>query len=181
MKPIVLLIYCLSVLPLAQAQKLISKDTHIFFIASTPLEDIEAHNRQAVSILDPATGNLAFNLLVKSFEFKVKLMQEHFNENYVESDKYPKSTFNGKITNNANINYKKDGVYEADVTGDLTIHNVTKPIATKGTIEVKEGFVYAKADFIVKPADYDITIPSVVANKIAKEVQVTVDAKYPTN
>jgi len=164
-----------------QAQKLVSRNSHIWFSASTHLEDIVGHNRQAVSILDPATGSVAFNLLVKSFEFKVALMQEHFNENYLESDKYPKSTFQGKINNNADINYKKDGTYQADVSGDLTIHNVTHPVSTKGTIDVKEGVVTAKAQFIVKPADYNIAIPSVVENKIAKEVEVNVEGRYSEN
>jgi polyisoprenoid-binding protein YceI len=162
-------------------QKLISKNSHIWFSASTPLENIEAHNRQAVSILDPAAGTLAFNVLVKGFEFKVALMQEHFNENYLESDKYPKSSFTGKINNNSEINYKKDGTYTADVSGDLTIHNVTKPVSTKGTIEIKNGVVTAKAQFIVKPADYNITIPALVESKIAKEVSVYVEAPYQSN
>ena len=93
--------------------------------------------------MDPATGEIAFNLLVKSFEFKIALMQEHFNENYMESDKYPKASFKGKITNLDKINFKKDGVYPAEVIGDLTIHNVTKPLTAKGTLEVKGGTVTA--------------------------------------
>jgi polyisoprenoid-binding protein YceI len=181
MKTFGIILTLMLTIQLVSAQKLVSKDSHIWFSASTPLEDIEAQNNQAVSILDPTTGALAFNLLVKSFEFKVKLMQEHFNENYMESDKYPKSTFNGKITNNSSINYNKDGIYPAEVSGDLTIHNVTKPMTTKGTIEVKNGIVAAKAGFIVKPSDYQITIPSVVENKIAKEVEVIIEAKYAKN
>jgi polyisoprenoid-binding protein YceI len=181
MKTLGIVLTILLTIQAGSAQKLVSKDSHIWFSASTPLEDIEAHNNQVVSILDPATGSLAFNLLVKSFEFKVKLMQEHFNENYMESDKYPKSTFNGKINNNATIDYKKDGIYEAEVSGDLTIHNVTRPVTTKGTIEVKNGAISAKAGFIIKPADYQIKIPSVVENKIAKEVKVNIDSKYAKN
>jgi hypothetical protein len=181
MKYTISLLLMIALLQVAQAQKLVSKNSHVWFIASTPLENIEGHNRQAVSILDPATGDMAFSLLIKSFEFKVALLQEHFNENYMESDKYPKSTFKGKITNNAAINYKKDGVYKADVTGDLTIHNVTRPVTTKGTIEVKGGNINAKAEFIAKPSDYNITIPSVVEDKIAKEAAVSVDANYSSN
>ena len=162
-------------------QKLVSKNSHIWFISNTPLENIEAHNRQAVSMLDPVTGELVFNLLVKSFEFKIALMQEHFNENYMESDKYPKSAFKGKVINNSVIDYKKDGIYAVEVTGDLTIHNVTKPVSTKGTIEVKGSSVTARAVFIVKPSDYNITIPALVENKIAKEVQINVDATYSPN
>ena len=178
---ILLLIALTAIFASVNAQKLVSKNSHIWFFSHTPMEDIEGHNRQAVSILDPATGDLVFNLLVKSFEFKVALMQEHFNENYMESDKFPKAAFKGKINNNASVDYKKDGVYPAEVTGDLTIHNVTKPITTKGTITVKGGTVTAVAEFIVKPSDFDIAIPSVVENKIAKEVKVTVDAAYSPN
>jgi polyisoprenoid-binding protein YceI len=162
-------------------QKLISKNSHIEFTSSTPLEQIEANNNQAVSILDPATGSLAFTLLVKSFEFKTALMQEHFNENYLESDKFPKATFKGNITNNSKIDYKNDGTYPATVTGDLTIHNVTKQVTVPATIEIKKGIVSAKASFIVKPADYNISIPSVVENKIAREVKVIVESTYAAN
>jgi len=178
---ILIIIALTAIFASVNAQKLVSKNSHIWFFSHTPMEDIEGHNRQAVSILDPATGDLVFNLLVKSFEFKVALMQEHFNENYMESDKFPKAAFKGKINNNASVDYKKDGVYPAEVTGDLTIHNVTKPITTKGTITVKGGTVTAVAEFIVKPSDFDIAIPSVVENKIAKEVKVTVDAAYSPN
>jgi hypothetical protein len=181
MKTRVLLLALLTFFQAAQAQKLVSKNGHIWFIASTPLENIEGDNRQAVSILDPATGDLAFNLLVKSFEFKIALMQEHFNENYMESDKYPKSTFKGKITNPEKIDFKKDGIYQAEVSGDLTIHNVTKPITTKGTIQVKGTSIIAKAKFVVTPHDYDVAIPSVVENKIAKEIEINIDVTYLPN
>jgi hypothetical protein len=99
MKIRILLLALLTVFQATHAQKLVSKNSHIWFYSHTPLEEIEGHNRQVVSILDPTTGDLVFSLLVKSFEFKVALLQEHFNENYMESDKYPKSSFKGKIAN----------------------------------------------------------------------------------
>jgi polyisoprenoid-binding protein YceI len=99
----------------------------------------------------------------------------------MESDKYPKSAFKGKVINNSVIDYKKDGIYAVEVTGDLTIHNVTKPVSTKGTIEVKGNSVTARAAFTVKPSDYNISIPALVENKIAKEVQINVDATYSPN
>jgi polyisoprenoid-binding protein YceI len=181
MKTRILILALMVVFQAAHAQKLISKNGHIWFVSNTPLENIEGHNRQAVSILDPATGDLAFNLLVKSFEFKVALMEEHFNENYMESDKFPKSAFKGKITNNSAIDYKKDGLYQAEVNGDLTIHNVTRPVTTKGTVEVKGGAVTARSEFAVKPSDFGIVIPSLVEDKIAKEVEITVEATYSSN
>lgn len=142
------------------------------------MEDIEGDNHQVASILDIATGDLSFSMLIKSFEFKRALMQEHFNENYLESDKLPKSAFKGKITNLANINFKKDGSYAVSVTGELTIHGVTKTITTSGTIDVKGEEISAKAKFEVIPQDYGIAIPSVVAEKIAKQIDITLEASY---
>lgn len=165
----------------AAAQKYISKTGHVWIFSHTPMEEIEAHTHQAVSILDATTGEIQFSLLVKGFEFKRTLMQEHFNENYMESDKIPKSSFKGKISNLTSINFKKDGVYPAEVSGDLTIHGVTKQISSKGTIEIKGKVVTAKAKFEVVPKDYDIKIPSLVENKIAKEIDVNIDTSYNPN
>jgi hypothetical protein len=177
-------IFCfllLGIFQLAPAQKYISKTGHIWFYSHTSMEDIEGHNHQVASILDPATGDLIFSLLQKSFEFKVKLMEEHYNENYMESDKFPKATFKGKITNLDKIDFKKDGTYTAEATGELTLHGVTKPVTNTGTIEVKNGIVTAKAKYSIVPKDYNIEIPGLVADKIAKEVEVTVDITYNAN
>jgi hypothetical protein len=160
------------------AQKLISKTGHIWFFSHTPMEEIEAHNHQAVSILDPTTGDIQFSMLNKSFEFKVALMQEHFNINYMESDTYPKSTFKGKITNLDKIDFTKDGNYDATVSGDMTIHGVTLPVTISGTIIIKGGLPTVQAKFKVVPGDYKIVIPDLVKEKIAKEMEVTVDVSY---
>ncbi len=160
------------------AQRYISKNGHIWFYSHTPVEDIEAHNRQVVSILDASTGSVQFSLLIKSFEFKIALMQEHFNENYMESDKLPKAGFKGLVKNIEKIDFNKDGDYPVEVNGDLLIHGVTKPVTTKGTITVAGSAITAKAKFIVAPKDYDIKIPSVVENNIAKEIEVNVDVTY---
>ena len=181
MRTKIILLSLLAFAQIANAQKYIAKTGHIWFYSYTPMEVIEAHNRQVVSILDLSTGELVFNLLNKSFEFKVALMQEHFNENYMETTKFPKSSFKGKITNLDKIDFKKDGTYNADVTGDLTIHGVTKNITTTGTIEVSGGNVLAKAKFNVVPKDYGIQIPQLVENKIAKEMEITVEIPYTKN
>jgi len=178
MKTRILLIALLAISTLANGQKLIAKTGHIWFYSYTPMEVIEAHNRQVVSILDLSNGDFLINLLNKSFEFKVALMQEHFNENYMESDKFPKADFKGTITNNSAVNYSKDGVYQVDVKGDLTIHGVTKSVTTKGTVEIKGGSVTGKAKFTVSPKDYDIKIPSLVESKIAKDIEINVDITY---
>jgi hypothetical protein len=178
MKKTLLILAAFSLVQLVSAQKLISKNGHIWFYSYTPMEEIEAHNQQVVSILDETTGTLQFNLLVKSFEFKRSLMQEHFNENYMESDTYPKSGFNGRITHPDKIDFKKDGIYPAEVTGDLTIHGVTKQVTIPGTITVKGTTVNAKAKFEVIPQDYNISIPEVVKEKFAKVMDVNVDVTY---
>lgn len=163
------------------AQKLISKNAHINFFSHTAIEDIDANNNQVVSILDPVSGNVQFSLLIKSFEFEKKLMQEHFNENYMESDTYPKATFNGKIENVSAIDFNTDGEYNIQVSGDMTIHGVTKKINTPGTITIKSGVVSATAKFIVLPEDYNIAIPDLVKDRIAKEIKVSVDVTYNSN
>lgn len=174
-KTIILLVSLSSFL---SAQNYVAKDGYVWFYSHTPVEDIEAHNRQVVSILNPETGELQYTLLVKSFEFKKALMQEHFNENYMESDKFPKSSFKGTITNIKEIDFTKDGEYTAKVKGDLTIHGVTKPVEVEGKVIVNGNKSVAKAKFIAKPGDYDIEIPSVVEKNIAKEIEVNVDVTY---
>lgn len=181
MKGKILLLLMLALFQLSEAQKLITKTGHVRFYSHTPLEEIDANNRQAVSTLDPSTGELAFVMLVKSFEFKKALMQEHFNENYIESDKYPKASFKGKITNLDKIDFKKDGVYNTEVSGDMTIKDVTKPFSAKGTLEVKGSSVIANSKFLTTPQEWNIVIPSVVADKIAKQMEVTIEATYTPN
>jgi len=140
------------------------------------MEKIEAINSQVNSALDISTGDFVFKVLIKSFEFEKALMQEHFNENYMESGKYPNATFSGKISNIKDINFTRDGSYTATVDGNLTIHGITKKIVEKGTIEVKGGKIISKAMFNIKPKDYNISIPGAVVAKIAESIQVNVDA-----
>jgi hypothetical protein len=178
MKNYIILFVLLQSSLVINAQKFVSKDGHIWFFSHTPIEDIEAHNHQVASILDAGTGDLSFSLLMKSFGFQKALMQEHFNENYVESDKFPKSTFKGKIVNNNSIDYRKNGTNNAEVSGDLTIHGITRQITAKGTIEVKDGKISVLAKFIISPADYEIKIPSLVEGNIARNIDVNVDVTY---
>ena len=102
-------------------------------------------------------------------------MEEHFNENYVESDKYPKATFKGKVENIADINFSANGEYKAMVKGDLTIHGETKKTEVQGTIVIQDGNPRLKAKFNVKPEDYKIIIPSLVREKIAETMDVNID------
>jgi hypothetical protein len=158
-----------------QAQKYITKTGHIRFFSTTPVEDIEAHNRQVNSALDEKTGDFVFKVLMKSFQFEKALMQEHFNENYAESDKFPSASFNGKVVNIKEIDFSKNGIYPASIEGDLTIKGVTKKVSEKGTFEVKDGKVQGKSTFTILLADYDFKIPGAVASKISKTIQIDVD------
>lgn len=160
------------------SQKYMTKNGSIRFYSETPIETIQADNKQVNSALDIQTGDFVFKVLMKSFVFEKALMQEHFNENYVESDKFPNATFQGKITNLSAISFLKEGTYEATVEGDLTIHGVTKKISEKGTFTVKAGDkIHGTSKFMVKPADYGIKIPSTVMNNIAETIEVTVDVE----
>jgi hypothetical protein len=150
----------------------------IGFYSKTPLEDIRAENNQVYAIIDGGKKNIAFSLLLKGFIFQKELMQEHFNENYVESDKYPKANFSGAYTGDVPLN--KDGVYKVTVKGNLNLHNVTKPIEVPATIEVKNGHLIGLSDFKLKPEDFNISIPSLVRDKIDKDISVKVNIDCTT-
>lgn len=160
------------------AQKYMTRNGYIGFYSHTPLEDIKADNNQVASILDTGTGEIAFQVLIRSFIFPKALMQEHFNENYMESDKFPRSTFSGKITDYQKIDFKKNETWEITVEGDLSIRNVTKRISVKGTLVTEQEKIKASAKFNISPEDYNIKIPSVVRNNIAKSIEVTVQMNY---
>jgi polyisoprenoid-binding protein YceI len=159
----------------AQGQRFLTKTGYIHFFSDAPLEKIQATNRQVNAAVDAGTGDIAFRVLMKSFQFEKALMQEHFNENYVESDKYPNSTFIGKVTNIRDVNFSKAGNYSVNVEGKLTIHGITKDIKETGTFEVKDGKVQAGCKFTIHIGDYKISIPGIVAGHIAETVEITVD------
>lgn len=178
MKRLIVLSFLLSLVLALNAQKYMTKNGFIGFYSHTPMEDIKAENNQVVGALDITTGEMVFQALIKSFHFDRALMEEHFNENYMESDKIPKSVFKGKITNLTAVDFTKNGKYEVTVEGDLTIHDVTNKISTKGTIEVVTGGINANSKFNIVPEDYKIAIPGVVREKINKNLEVTIAMKY---
>ncbi len=156
-------------------EKYFTKSGKINFTSKASLENIEALNKSVTAVLDTKSGNLQFAVLMKGFEFEKALMQEHFNENYLESHKYPKAEFKGAVVNNGEINYAKDGTYKANVKGQLTIHGQTKPVETEGKIQVKNGKILADAVFGIALADYNVEIPKLVKDNIAKIVNIEVD------
>jgi polyisoprenoid-binding protein YceI len=151
-----------------------TKTGHISFHSKTNVEDIDAYNRSVSCVLDTKTGSIQFAVVMKGFEFKKALMQEHFNENYVESDKYPKSVFKGQISNNASINYTTPGTYPLKVKGQLTIHGETNEIETDGTMTVKDGKIISASEFQVAIADYKISVPALVKDNISKTINIRV-------
>src|SRR5215213_5253622 len=157
--------------------KYFTKTGKINFFSKAQLEDIEAKNKTVTAVLDSKTGGVQFSVQMKSFEFQKQLMQQHFNENYVESDKYPKGEFKGSITNNSDINYSKDGTYSAKVKGKLTIHGVTKDVETTGTVKVDGGKLDISSAFNVLLSDYNIKIPAVVKDKVSNSIKISVDCR----
>ncbi|MCF8238398.1 MAG: YceI family protein [Saprospiraceae bacterium] len=157
------------------AQKYFTRDGMISFSASTPLETIEPTNKGATAVIDAATGVVEFAVLIKGFIFEKALMQEHFNENYLQSGKYPKATFKGKIVDAESIKWTKNGTYPVNVKGIMTLHGVSKEIKTTATIQVSGGRIIATSNFELPLSDYEISIPSVVADKISKTAKVKVE------
>ena len=158
--------------------KYFTRNGKVSFDASSPLEKIEAYNDKATSVLDYSTGQIEFGVLMKAFLFERALMQEHFNENYVESDQYPKATFKGIVAAIKTIDLAKDGVYPMKVTGQLTLHGVTRDVTADAVFTVKGGALSATADFNIAPGDYNIAIPSLVKDKIANNIRIQVQSAY---
>lgn len=177
-KTIILTAACLLLSVSVFGQKYFTRSGHINFFSEAALENITADNEQVSSIIDFENGEIVFSLLMKSFEFENALMQEHFNEKYVHSDKFPKATFKGKIANISDIDLATDGTYKLTVSGDMTIHGETKPVETVGTLTIKAGTMLANATFDLTLADYGISIPSVVIDNIAEVVAITVRMDY---
>jgi hypothetical protein len=152
-----------------------TRDGNISFFSKAAVEDFEAINRKVTCVVDPATGQMEFSMLIRAFEFEKELMKEHFNENYMESEKFPKSSFKGTIENASSIKWTVDGTYPVKVTGKMTIHGVTKDISASGNFTVKAGKIKGVSEFMVALADYDIKVEKAYTSKIADKIKVTVD------
>jgi polyisoprenoid-binding protein YceI len=157
-------------------QKYFTKNAQINFDAtsSSSPERIEGINRSGTCVIDTKTGNMQFAVLMKAFAFEKALMEEHFNENYVESNKFPKAEFKGEIKDNDDINYAKDGTYTVKVKGKLTMHGESEDVDTEAKLIIQNGKISANADFNVKLSDYKISIPGLVADKVSKSAKIKV-------
>ena len=158
------------------AQKFFTKTGTIGFDATTSSspEKIEGKNRSATCVMDTKNGAIQFAVLMKGFAFERALMEEHFNENYIESHKFPKSEFKGKLKDLEQIDFTKDGTHTVKVKGDLTMHGQTREVETTGKLVIQGGKISTNASFSVKLSDFDISIPGLVADKVAKTAKITV-------
>jgi polyisoprenoid-binding protein YceI len=157
-------------------QKFLTRTGHISFFSEAPLENIEAHNRQVTAIIDAGKGSLAFKVIMKSFEFEKAAMQDHFNKQYLHTDKHPDARFEGSFLDPSALNVNKEGTYKVTVQGKLTIHGVTRDVKEAGVIEVKGNTLSTKAKFTIRLADYEVKVPSDYVRKISSEIDITVDA-----
>src|SRR5579862_1100810 len=128
------------------------KNAHITLFSKALIEDIKAETSVGVSVYNATTSELDFSVPISTLQFEKSFMQQHFNSDYMESDKYPRATFKGKIQEH--IDVSKDGVYGVTVTGDLTVHGITKTRTVQGNLTVKNGVISMKSEFMVKCGDY---------------------------
>lgn len=171
MKNSFLVCLCLVLTHFGWSQKYLSRTAELKFDASVPnMVEIAAKNNSVSAILDASTGKFAVNALINQFSFKIPLMEEHFNENYMETSKFPNAKFSGQIANFDPAKLASKGTYE--VEGDLTLHGVTKKVKTKITLVLAGGKVSANCNFTVRAQDYKIEIPSLVKEKFAENIKV---------
>lgn len=174
-KTVAIFFFCvLPMLSFAQQKYTVEKSLVTFF-SDGLIEDITALNPKATSIYDASKGDIAFLIKIKDFEFEKKLMQVHFNEKFLESEKYPKSTFIGVVNGYSS---SKQGKQNVTATGKLSIHGVTKEVTIPGTIENTGSNLLLKSKFMVRLADYNVTIPQIVWQNISEVVEVTLDFVY---
>lgn len=154
------------------AQKYTTEKSYVKFFSDAAIEDIAAENAKTQGIFNTATNDIAFSVPIGDFEFEKSLMKEHFNEKYMESEKYPKATFAGKVSGYA---VSGTGAQQAKATGKLTVHGVTKEVTIDGTIQKAGDKLEMKAKFIVVLKDYNVKIPQLLWQNIAEQVEVTVE------
>lgn len=158
---VLLLLLCPFVLP---AQQWLTREGKVTFDATTPMEDIAAVSESASAVYDEGTQQLGVQVLITSFEFRRALMQEHFNESYLESEKFPTALFKGTYA-------------DGRAKGTLTLHGTDRPVDVPATLEQGDGFWQLHAAFSIAVADYNIAIPTPVKDKIASTVRIEVDCK----
>jgi polyisoprenoid-binding protein YceI len=175
MKKILILAF-LSIAMQSKGQLYMTNTGEVSFFSKTPMEDIDAINKSVSSIINTATNEVAVQMRITNFVFPNKLMQEHFNENYLESEKYPSATFKGKIKESVNLTVP--GTYAIEALGSATIHGVTRPIELKCSIVSIGNNLSLSCQFEIKLVDYQIKIPKIVFAKIAEVIKVSSKLNY---
>ena len=175
MKQIFVLAILLSMHFAAWAQKNYSTSKAEVHFTAVDDNDIDAVNKNVVSRLQ-SNADLSFIMLIKDFKFEMEGMQKHFNEEYLESDQFPRAFFNGKITNFSSVNFAKDGKYPITVTGSMQVHGVNKAMQTSGTLEIKNGIPTATAKFTVTLKDFKIG--GILIKMVADKINVDIKATY---
>ncbi len=170
-----LTLLCVAAAHAVTAQVYLTRNGTIRFFSEAPLENIEAVTRQVMSALNTETGEFVFRLPIRSFAFEKALMQEHFNDNFMESHEYPNASFQGFVEEVDSVDFTVPGSYDVAVSGELSIKDVTKTIREKGTLTVKDDLIEGEAVFIIRPEDYNIDIPRRFVRNIASEIEVFVD------
>ncbi len=158
----------------SRAQIFVGSDCSVSFFSATSMENIDAVNKAVKPVLNSSTGELLFRIQNTAFKFKSQLMEDHFNENYMESDKFPKAFFKGKLKTDKPVLLQTENSYSANAEGILTIHGVSKQVLVPVTVNSKNGVISSKASFAVLLADYKITVPSIVADKINQLINISV-------
>ncbi|MEJ7694581.1 YceI family protein [Daejeonella sp.] len=156
----------------------VTKTAELTLFSEAPMEDIEATSKSAYGVINTDNGEIQFGVSIRSFRFRKSLMQEHFNENYMESDKYPTAKFKGKL--NTPIDVSRDGLYQVTATGDLEVHGVTKKRSISGTVKVLNARLELSSAFNVKCEDHNIKIPSLVFKNIAETIRITLKGTFST-
>lgn len=174
MKKILMIVLLLGVATFTKAQIYLAKSCDITFFSAAPIENIQAVNKAAKPIINTATNDIQVKIVISAFTFEKPLMQEHFNENYMESEKFPEAVFKGKI--NEQIDWKKDGEYKVTVTGTLKIHGVEKTRTFEGTVKIKGDEITIDTKFNIHIADHGIKVPSMYVKNIAEDVEVKLTA-----
>jgi hypothetical protein len=177
MKRFYLLLFFAAGFFVVHAQKYSAEKGAITFFSDAAIEDIKAENSLVGSLFNATTGELVYIVKILDFKFEKSLMREHFNEKYMETEKFPKSTFQGKVTG---FTAEGRGEQKVKASGKLTIHGVTRNVEIPGTVEFAGGKAILKSKFVVKLVDYNVKIPKLVWQNIAEEIEVKIDFTYKT-
>jgi hypothetical protein len=158
--------------------KYFTRTGNINFISRTQIIDIAGYNKEVLSYFNIKTGDIVFGVVIRSFKFPLPLAEEHFNENYMETEKFPDAGFHGKVLDIGNYDFTKSGKYDVEVEGNIKIHGIIKKIKVKGNFNVMGDKIIATSDFKLAPADFNIRIPTIVTDKIARQVDTFIEMIY---